>query len=110
MPIIVKSEIGTLNKVLLHRPGEELEHFIPNSLERLLFDDIPFLRKAQAEHDEFASILRDNGCEVCYLEDLTAEVLREDPSLRDDFIEDVILNSGDSCFLQHRHRKPVSAR
>lgn len=97
MPINVKSEIGTLNKVLLHRPGEELEHLIPNSLERLLFDDIPFLRKAQAEHDEFASILRDNGCEVCYLEDLTAEVLREDPSLRDDFIEDVILNSGDAA-------------
>ena len=42
MPICVKSEIGKLNKVMLHRPGKELEHLVPDELERLLFDDTAF--------------------------------------------------------------------
>ena len=57
--INVKSEIGPLKKVLLHRPGAELLNLTPDTLSRLLFDDIPFLPDAQAEHDEFAGILRD---------------------------------------------------
>ena len=43
MPIQVKSEIGKLKRVMLHRPGQELEHLVPGTLERLLFDDIAFL-------------------------------------------------------------------
>ena len=54
------SEIGKLNKVLLHRPGEELESLTPGTLERLLFDDIPYLKVAQEEHDRFAEVLRIN--------------------------------------------------
>lgn len=46
MAIQIKSEIGKLNKVLLHRPGQELEHLVPGDLERLLFDDIPYLNAA----------------------------------------------------------------
>ena len=42
-PINVKSEIAPLKKVLLHRPGAELLNLTPDTLERLLFDDIPFL-------------------------------------------------------------------
>ena len=38
----VKSEIGPLKKVILHRPGNELLNLTPDTLERLLFDDIPF--------------------------------------------------------------------
>ena len=49
MAICVNSEIGRLKKVLLHRPGKELEHLVPGELERLLFDDIPYLRLAQQE-------------------------------------------------------------
>ena len=44
----VKSEIKPLKKVLLHRPGKELLNLTPNTLEELLFDDIPFLKVAQA--------------------------------------------------------------
>ena len=47
----VKSEIKPLKKVLLHRPGKELLNLTPNTLEELLFDDIPFLKVAQEEHD-----------------------------------------------------------
>lgn len=49
-PIQVFSEIGKLKKVMLHRPGKELENLLPDYLERLLFDDIPFLEDAQKEH------------------------------------------------------------
>ena len=55
------SEIGKLNKVLLHRPGKELEALTPATLERLLFDDVPYLKIAQQEHDNFARVLRENG-------------------------------------------------
>ena len=72
VPINVRSEIAPLKKVLLHRPGAELLNLTPDTLSRLLFDDIPFLPEAQKEHDEFAGILRDNGIEVVYLEDLMA--------------------------------------
>ena len=51
MPICVKSEIGTLKRVLLQRPGRELEHLSPNTMGQLLFDDIPYLYGAQREHD-----------------------------------------------------------
>ena len=67
------SEIGRLRRVLLHRPGEELENLVPEDLERLLFDDIPYLKGAQQEHDAFAQCLRDQGVEVVYLTDLVAE-------------------------------------
>ena len=69
------SEIGRLKKVMLHRPGRELENLMPEYLERLLFDDIPYLKVAQAEHDAFAQCLRDNGAEVVYLTDLVEETI-----------------------------------
>ena len=73
MPINVTSEIGKLKKVMLHKPGVELEHLVPEELERLLFDDIPYLKTARSEHSCFAGILREQGTEVVYLEDLMAE-------------------------------------
>ena len=93
-PIHVKSEIGPLQKVLLHRPGRELEYLVPDALERLLFDDIPYLHGAQQEHDRFVQLLRENGTEVVFLEDLTAEAIRADASVRDAFIDAVISGAG----------------
>ena len=92
--IHVTSEIKPLKKVLLHRPGKELLNLTPDTLGRLLFDDIPFLKVAQAEHDRFAEILRENGVEVVYLEDLMAEVLDADPAVRKEFLEQFIREAG----------------
>lgn len=92
--INVKSEIGTLKKVLLHRPGNELLNLTPDTLSRLLFDDIPFLPEAQKEHDEFAHILKDNGIEVVYLEDLMAEVLELGDDIENKFIRQFIFEAG----------------
>ena len=97
MPVCVTSEIGSLKRVLLQRPGRELEHLSPNTMEQLLFDDIPYLYGAQQEHDCFAEILRGCGAEVVYLEDLTADVLRQRPELREPFIHDVIEHAGGSA-------------
>lgn len=88
--IHVTSEIKPLKKVLLHRPGKELLNLTPDTLGRLLFDDIPYLPVAQKEHDRFAEILRENGVEVVYLEDLMAETLDTDPALREKFIKQYI--------------------
>ena len=84
--ICVRSEIAPLKKVLLHRPGRELLQITPDRLSELLFDDIPYLRVAQEEHDAFAGILRDNGAEVVYLEDLMTEVLDAYPDLVHPFL------------------------
>lgn len=83
------SEIGKLNKVLLHRPGLELEALTPNTMERLLFDDIPYLKVAQEEHDIFAKILRENGAEVIYYVDETAKALK-DVKIREQFINEFL--------------------
>ena len=94
MPIHVTSEIGTLKRVMLHRPGAELEHLVPEELERLLFDDIPYLKAARQEHDIFADILRENGVEVVYLENLMAETLKQNPEVKEAFIRDFIYDAG----------------
>ena len=83
------SEIGKLNKVLLHRPGRELEKLTPGNFERLLFDDIPYLEVAQKEHDYFAKVLRDNGVEVCYYQTETAKALA-DAKIRENFVKEFV--------------------
>lgn len=92
--IRVRSEIGTLKKVLLHRPGKELLNLTPDSLERLLFDDIPYLPDAQKEHDAFAKLLKKHGVEVVYLEDLMAETLDKNPDVKNEFIEQFMDEAG----------------
>ncbi len=91
-PIEVYSEIGRLRRVLLHRPGAELENLAPDYLEQMLFDDIPDLQLAQQEHDAFADTLRQNGVEVVYLIDLLAESLTE-PEVRSRFIDDFLADA-----------------
>ncbi|SKA80051.1 arginine deiminase [Caloramator quimbayensis] len=91
--INVTSEIGKLKKVLLHRPGQEVENLVPEYLGRLLFDDIPYLKIARQEHDIFAQVLRENGVEVLYLEELAAESI-EDENIKKEFIDEFLYESG----------------
>lgn len=92
--INVTSEIKPLKKVLLHRPGRELLNLTPNTLEELLFDDIPYLKVAQKEHDAFSQLLRDNGVEVVYLEDYMAQVLDINPQIKKNFLRQFIAEAG----------------
>jgi len=77
----VDSEVGPLRTVMLHRPGNELRRLTPRNNDKLLFDGIPWVGRAQDEHDAFAQVLRDREVEVLYLDKLLSESL-SDPAAR----------------------------
>src|SRR5689334_16600939 len=85
----VESEVGRLGTVLLHRPGPELARLTPRNSDSLLFDGIPWVGRAQEEHDTFAEALRGRGVEVLYLADLLTEVL-VDPLARAELCDAVL--------------------
>jgi arginine deiminase len=85
----VTSEIGRLKRVMLHRPGRELERLTIDNKDNLLFDDILWVEEAQKEHDAFADLLRDNGVEVVYFKNCLSHILK-DENIRKSLLEDVI--------------------
>ena len=91
------SEVGRLQTVMLHRPGNELKRLTPRNNDKLLFDAIPWVARAQEEHDGFAEALRSRGVEVLYLTDLLTETL-ELPAARAHAIEEALgdLDLGDT--------------
>jgi len=74
------SEVGRLRTVMLHRPGLELKRLTPRNNDKLLYDAIPWVARAQEEHDAFAETLRGRGVEVLYLADLLTETLEQEAS------------------------------
>ena len=90
MKVSVSSEIGKLKKVLVHRPGKEVERMYPEILTRILFDDIMYLERAQEEHDFFCQKLREEGVGVFYIEKLLAEVFDLNPTLKVSFINEFL--------------------
>lgn len=89
MTLRVESETGRLRRVLVHRPGREIDWMVPSMMEELLFDDILFGRQARGEHDKFRQVLEAAGVEVLDSQDLLAEVLAEsDP--RAEILEDLV--------------------
>jgi arginine deiminase len=79
----VSSEVGRLRSVMLHRPGDEIRRLTPRNNDELLFDGVPWVDRAQEEHDAFADALRTRGVEVLYLRELLDETL-ELPAARDE--------------------------
>jgi arginine deiminase len=74
-PLGSNSEVGRLRVVILHRPGAELQRLTPRNNDTLLFDGLPWVAKAQQEHDAFAALLRSRGVEVLLLGELLTEAL-----------------------------------
>jgi arginine deiminase len=74
----VDSEVGTLHRVLLHRPDLELRRLTPSNCDSLLFDDVLWVKRARQEHDAFADTLRERGVEVLYVSELLAETVKDD--------------------------------
>ncbi|MCW2831705.1 MAG: arginine deiminase [Aeromicrobium sp.] len=89
MPLGADSEVGRLRTVMLHRPGAELGRLTPRNNDQLLFDGIPWLGRAQDEHDAFAQALRDHDVEVLYLTDLLTQTL-EIKAARKDVIRSTV--------------------
>jgi arginine deiminase len=73
----VGSEVGTLRRVMLHRPDLELRRLTPSNVDSLLFDDILWVKRARQEHDAFADTLRERGIEVLLFGDLLSETLKD---------------------------------
>ncbi len=84
----VDSEVGRLRQVVLHRPDLELKRLTPDNAADLLFDDVLWVSRAQAEHDAFAGALRSRGVVVHYYSDLLTQTL-EIPDARDYIMERV---------------------
>ena len=93
----VTTEVGRLRTVMLHRPGPELKRLTPRNNDKLLFDGIPWVSRAQDEHDAFAAALTDRDVEVVYLTELLVQTLA-DPDARERAITDVLgsLHLGDT--------------
>ena len=75
---LVASEVGTLRRVMLHRPDLELQRLTPSNAEELLFDEILWVKRARQEHDAFADTLRAAGVDVLIFGELLAETLKLD--------------------------------
>ncbi|NMO90119.1 arginine deiminase [Actinomycetospora sp. TBRC 11914] len=88
-PPRVDSEVGPLRTVVLHRPGPELERLTPRNADRLLFDGIPWVERAQLEHDRFAATLERHGVRVLLLADLLRTAL-DDADARERGIADAV--------------------
>src|SRR6201996_7581411 len=77
-----ESEVGALRVAILHRPGAELRRLTPRNNDDLLFDGLPWVARAQEEHDMFAGLLRSRGVEVLLLSDLLTEALSHSGAAR----------------------------
>ncbi len=77
--IHIASEIAQLERVMVHRPGQELAHMTQHELEKLLFDDILSPELAQREHDLMVEILRGSGAQVIEVMDLLEKALTDAP-------------------------------
>ena len=106
----VRSEVGRLRTVLLHRPGNELRRLTPRNNDALLFDGIPWVDRAQEEHDGFAEALKRHKVDVLYLSELLVDTLA-DRAARNQAIEQTTadLRLGDQLRGQlHHHLAELS--
>jgi len=83
----VHSEVGKLRKVMVHRPDLSLQRLTPSNHDDLLFDDVLWVERAQYEHDQFVSRMRERGVEVFLLADLLGEALAASDEGRQRIIE-----------------------
>lgn len=88
MQFCIENEYDKLEAVLVHRPGPEIDRLTHENMRQFLFEDVPYLRRMQDEHDAFVETLRANGVQVVLLRDLLLDVVRDDEA-RAKLIDDV---------------------
>jgi arginine deiminase len=69
----VHSEVGTLRTVLVCRPGLAHLRLTPDNCRALLFDEVPWVERAQRDHAQFVRELTARGVEVLELHELLAQ-------------------------------------
>lgn len=77
MHLTINNEYDKLEAVLVHRPGAEIERLTYDNMRQFLFEDIPYLRRMQDEHDAFVAKLREQEIDVVYLEDLLLDIVTD---------------------------------
>lgn len=92
----ITSEIGNLKTVFLHRPDGELLNLVPQNLEMSLFEDIPYLKAMQQEHDSFAGAVSSYGAQVLYIENLLCDILK-DKNTKTKILNEIIRNDILGC-------------
>jgi arginine deiminase len=69
------SEVGKLRKVLVCAPGLAHNRLTPSNCDDLLFDDVLWVQRAQRDHFDFVTKMRERGVEVVELHNLLTEIL-----------------------------------
>lgn len=76
MNLNILSEYGKLKVVMVHRPGREIERLTKENFQEFLFEDIPYLKEMQNEHDNFVQHLKSKGVTVLYFKDILLDILK----------------------------------
>jgi arginine deiminase len=105
----VSSEVGALSTVLLHRPGSELLRLTPRNNDELLFDGVPWVARAQEEHDAFAAVLRGRGVEVLYVSELLQQTLEAAPAAGEELLDAALETQAIGPSLEARLRDRLGA-
>ncbi len=94
MDLYIGNEYDPLKAVLVHRPGNEIDRLNYHNVRTFLFEDIPYLKRMQEEHDEFTSRMRANGVTVVYLEELLQELFDNNPQARTAVVQTICSTEG----------------
>lgn len=89
MQLHIGNEYDGLEAVLVHRPGPEIDRLTHENMREFLFEDIPYLRRMQEEHDAFVDQMRAAGIQVIHLERLILDLLQNDPTVRRQLVQSV---------------------
>jgi arginine deiminase len=98
----VRSETGALRRVMVHRPGAELERLTAANAGDLLFDGVVSADRARSEHDAFVQTLLDCEVEVLHLTDLLTGALLS-PAAKIDLIEAACATVAPDRYAQTLH-------
>ena len=94
MKLKLNTEFGTLTKVIMHRPGREIERLTPKNTSELLFEDVPFLETMQKEHDEYTNLIKHvTDARVYRLRQLLLDILI-DPNLKNSILKEALSQVG----------------
>jgi arginine deiminase len=99
LPIRINSEIGALEGVVIHTPGQEVENMTPENAERALYSDILNLGVATKEYNQFKSVLKLHS-PVFEVKDLLREILRNE-KVKESLVKKVCRNEGSGCIGEH---------
>ncbi len=101
MPTNIYSEIGDLEGVIVHSPGNEVENMTPDNAERALYSDILNLCVARNEYNQFKGVL-DKVTRTFEVKDLLAEILKNE-KVKQDLVRKVCMHEGADTICEHLH-------